>query len=30
MLLLGLRGDTASGYSASISLGVSVGQLNPG
>ena len=29
-LLVGLSGDTSSGYTASISLGVRVGQVNPG
>ena len=30
VLLLALQGDNASGYSASISLGVTVGQVNSG
>jgi protocatechuate 3,4-dioxygenase beta subunit len=30
VLLLGLTGDTTSGYSGSISLGVQVGQINGG
>jgi hypothetical protein len=30
VLLLGLSGNNSSGYVASISLGVRVGQVNPG
>ena len=30
VLLLTLQGDNASGYAASISLGVNVGQVNSG